>query len=385
MAAQKTDPKKPDTTTTPALMEEPISQRFKTKIVKALSNLSGHPVTLTAKEERLILGYYIRCDMVLNAAEADRQRKNSWNKDHKYDNTLPYTWSNVNLEELAVDLAHYARVGLDMTVANHLSPIPFKDNKGERYTMTLMEGYNGIRYQAQQYALVPFKNVIVEVVYSNDKFKPIKKDSRRDGGDGYEFEIPMPFDRGDIVGVFGYIEYDDPTNNKLVIFSKRDVEKRKPPKAAAEFWGGTKTVDGRTVEVPGWQDEMFAKTMKREIYGQKNIPHDPDKIDESYLYIQKREQDFIAIMTEAEVGENANQNPIMLPAEDAQVTPADDPAPQPAAAPPVAANNHEHRMTPEAVAIPAESPAAKRPTLNGPPIEDPDDIPDFLKDAPAHK
>ena len=33
----------------------------------------------------------------------------------------------------------------------------------------------------------------------------------------YEFEITNPFDRGDIVGGFGYLEYDDPTQNLSLI------------------------------------------------------------------------------------------------------------------------------------------------------------------------
>lgn len=184
------------------------------------------------------------------------------------------------------------------------------------YSITLMEGYNGIRYQAEKYALDPFKAVTVEVIYQNDTFRMVKKDSRNPV-EGYELDIPNPFDRGEPVGVFGYIEYDDPAKNKLVVFSKADVMKRKPKYASPEFWGGEKTVyeNGKQVKthLDGWLPEMFEKTMKREIYGSKRIPRDPDKVDESYQYIRQREQQFEDLVIEAEVIENGNRAPVILP------------------------------------------------------------------------
>ena len=245
-------------------------------------------------------------------------RKNANNRDAKYNNELAYTWNNVDLPALALDLAHYARVGLDMMEDNTLFPIPYKNSKGNKYSMTLMEGYNGIRFQAEKYALDPFKAVTVEVIYANDKFRPIKKDSRNPV-EGYEFDIPQPFDRGEPVGVFGYIEYDDPSKNKLVVFSKADVMKRKPKYASPEFWGGKKKIweNGKQIEVEmeGWVAEMYEKTMKREIYGSKRIPRDPDKVDESYNYIRQREQQYEDMVIEAEIVQNANASPIQLPEE----------------------------------------------------------------------
>ena len=53
--------------------------------------------------------------------------------------------------------------------------------------------------------------------------------------------------------------------------------------------------------------------MKREIYGSKRIPRDPDKVDESYQYIRQREQQFEDLVIEAEVIENGNRAPVILP------------------------------------------------------------------------
>lgn len=296
--------------------QKTFAERFTSMVMKQYSS-TGSLYDFTEREKQLIRNYFISIDQMLQKTEADRLRKNQSNRDHeKYDNKLPYTWNTLDLPQLAQDLAHYARVGLDMMEDNTLFPIPYKNSKGNKYTITLMEGYNGIRYQAEKYALTPFNSVTVEVIYSNDKFRAIKRD-RRNPVEGYEFDIINPFDRGEPIGVFGYIEFEDKSKNKLVVFSKADVEKRKPKYASPEFWGGEKTVydNGRPVKVmlEGWVPEMYEKTMKREIYGSKHIPRDPDKIDASYHYIQQRERDFVDIAVESEVAEKGNSEPLTLP------------------------------------------------------------------------
>ena len=301
------------------------SKRFTDMVMK--QGIGGPAYTFTEKEKKLINGYFICIDQTLKKAEAERLRKNAANRDHeRYDNTLPYSWNTIDLPQLAQDLAHYAHVGLDMTEDNVLFPIPYKNNKGNLYTITLMEGYNGIRYQAEKYALDPFRSVTVEVVFQNDVFKALKKNANRPV-ESYEFEIPQPFDRGEPVGVFGYIAFEDSSKNELVVFSKADVMKRKPKYASPEFWGGKKTVyeNGQKTEteMEGWLPEMFAKTMKREIYGSKHIIRDPAKVDESYEYIRKREQQFVDIAVEAEVQENGNGEPIMLPEAAQRIQPAE--------------------------------------------------------------
>ena len=305
-----------DKNTTLTQSETSMAERFTGMVMKQYATTGKYQPT--EREKQLIRNYFICIDQTLQKAEAERLRKNANNRDPKYNNELAYTWNNVDLSALALDLAHYARVGLDMMEDNTLFPIPYKNSKGNKYSMTLMEGYNGIRFQAEKYALDPFKAVTVEVIYANDKFRPIKKDSRNPV-EGYEFDIPQPFDRGEPVGVFGYIEFEDPSKNKLVVFSKADVMKRKPKYASPEFWGGKKKIweNGKQIEVEmeGWVAEMYEKTMKREIYGSKRIPRDPDKVDESYNYIRQREQHYEDMVIEAEIAQNANASPIQLPEE----------------------------------------------------------------------
>lgn len=290
------------------------SERFTMMVMREYQSIGAHE--FTEREQRLIRNYFICIDQMLQRTEAERLRRNQNNRNHNYDNTLPYSWSTIDLPQLAQDLAHYARVGLDMMEDNTLFPIPYKNSKGNMYTITLMEGYNGIRYQAEKYALDPFRSVTVEVIYEHDIFRPIKK-SASNPVEGYEFEIPQPFDRGAPIGVFGYIEFEDSSKNKLVIFSTADVMKRKPKYASPEFWGGTKEVteNGERVTkvIDGWVPEMYEKTMKREIYGSKRIPRDPSKIDESYQYIRQRESQYADLVVEAEVVENGNGAPVTLP------------------------------------------------------------------------
>lgn len=284
------------------------SERFTAKVMQEFGGAVGAP-QVTDFQRQLIQGYFIGIDRALKTADEERLRKNGNNKDHKYDNPLPITWENVNLTDLALDVVHYARMGLDMMQENHLFPIPYKNNKTQKYDVTLMPGYNGIRYIAEKYAVEPPLAVTVELVYDSDTFQPVKKDAMNKV-ESYIFTINKPFDRGAVVGGFGYIEYTDPQKNELVIMTMHDIEKRKPTYASTNFWGGTQKVweNGKQVEKQseGWFEEMCIKTIKREVYSAKHIPRDPKKIDDSYQYMKMREARIAEMEAQAEIDANAN-------------------------------------------------------------------------------
>lgn len=289
--------------------ELPVSQRFTAQVLKEFgSNVSG-ALQVTDYQRQLIQGYFISIDRALKVADENRARKNDNNKDHKYDNNLSITWNNVNLNDLALDVVHYARMGLDMMQDNHLSPIPYKNNKTQKYDITLMPGYNGIQYIAEKYAVDKPVATTIELVYSTDKFRPIKK-SKDVKIEGYEFEITNAFDRGDVVGGFGYIEYTDSLKNKLILMTMKDIEKRKPRYAAAEFWGGKVKVweGGKQVEQEssGWFEEMCLKTIKREVFSAKHMPRDPKKVDDAYQFMKMREARYAEMEAQAEIDTNAN-------------------------------------------------------------------------------
>ena len=284
------------------------SERFTKMVMHQFGGSVGAPA-LTEFQQRLIQGYFIAVDRALKAAEDERLRKNKNNRDHKFDNDLPVTWENINLTDLALDVVHYARMGLDMMQDNHLFPIPYKNNKLKKYDVTLMPGYNGIRYIAEKYAVEAPVAVATELVYSTDSFRPIKK-NRENRVESYEFTINQPFERGDVVGGFGYIEYSDATRNELIIMSLKDILKRKPAYASANFWGGKQKVweNGTQVEkeVEGWFDEMCLKTLIREVYSAKHIPRDPQKIDDSYQYMKYREAQAAEMQVREDIDAYAN-------------------------------------------------------------------------------
>ena len=191
-----------------------------------------------------------------------------------------------------------------------------KDNKINKYTCSFIIGYEGRRIIAQKYALNPFVNVITELVYETDEFIPHKKDNQNPS-DTYEFRITNPFNRGPIVGAFGYVIREDARQNELFILTKEQIDKRKPEKAAAEFWGGTKTVyeDGKRVtkEVAGWYEEMALKTMKNYVY--KHITIDAQKVDETYTALLAAESDINEKRLASEVSQHANNTVIDIEAE----------------------------------------------------------------------
>ena len=286
-----------------------VSERFTSLVLKEFGGNIAGDLMVTDHHKALIQGYFIAIDRALAAAEENRKRKNEKNADHKFDNDLPVVWTNVNLTDLAIDLMHYAKLGLDMQEPNMLFAIPYKNNKRNIYDVVLMEGYNGIRLIAERYAIDPPKNVVVEVVYSTDKFRVVKKDiSHR--VEGYEFEITNPFSRGELVGGFAFLEFDDPTKNKLITMSKNDILKRKPASASPEFWGGKKTVweNGKKseVELDGWFDEMVRKTLIREAYGKKHLPRDPRKVDDAYRHLELKELEYAKLAAAEEIKQLAN-------------------------------------------------------------------------------
>ena len=194
--------------------------------------------------------------------------------------------------------------------------------------MNLMPGYEGLRYVAIKYAIYPIIDIRVELIHKNDKFKMTSKNNV----ECYEFDIENPFDRGEVIGGFGYIRYQDETRNKLVVMSKAELLKRKPSTAAAEFWGGEKDKweNGKKVgteTIEGWQEEMLYKTMVRATC--KKVPLDPKKINESYIYVMESAENYYVESQEdkvnQEIEENANKELIDIKAEETMESETENP------------------------------------------------------------
>jgi len=292
-----------------AKAEQTMSERFMQKVIAEFSGGVG-PIALTDFQKRLAQNYFIGIDATLRAAEEKRQSKKS-NRE-----PVPIVWANVNMESLARNVVSAARVGLDPAQKNHISMIPYKNNSTGKYDIGFIEGYRGIELKEKKYGL-EIPEVIVELVYSIDVFKPIKKD-RNNKIEIYEFEITNVFDRGKIVGGFYYHIYTNPEKNKLVVFNLKEIEKRKPRYASVEFWGGEKDVweNGKKTgkeHVDGWYDQMCYKTIYRAAYG--NITIDSQKIDDDYMRLSQMEQSLKDVEVAEEIAINANSESLDIESE----------------------------------------------------------------------
>lgn len=286
-----------------AQKELTASERFMNKVVAQFSSGVGE-IALTGFQKRLAQNYFISLDSALKMAEEKRLKKKN-NQD-----PLPITWQNVNMEKLAVNVVSYARIGFDPALPNHINMVPFKNNTTGKYDIGFIEGYRGLELKAIKYGVEVPDYTVVEVVYSKDKFKSIKKD-RNNAVESYEFNIVDDFDRGEIVGGFYYHQFTkSPEKNKLVVMNLKEIEKRKPQYASVEFWGGekdvwenNKKVGKETVE--GWYEKMVEKTLIRAAYA--SITIDSQKIDDDYMNLKQAEMSFAESEAAVEIGQNANR------------------------------------------------------------------------------
>ncbi|WP_179022026.1 recombinational DNA repair protein (RecE pathway) [Winogradskyella forsetii] len=297
------------------------SERFTQAVIKEFpTGLSNEPVELTSFQKKLIQNYFIKVDAVLNEAEQKRLAKSE-----NYRDAVALTWQNVNMNKLALDVVAYSSIGLDPLQKNHISPIPYKNNKTGKYDINLMEGFNGLELKARKYGYDVPDDVIFELKYSTDHFKS-KKKSVDNKIESYEFEIQDDFNRGELEGGFYYqIFIDNPEKNKLIVLNRAQIEKRKPKYASAEFWGGEKDEwnngkkTGKKEKVEGWEEEMFMKTLKRHCWDKINI--DSQKIDDHLQHVLQSEAQSNDAEVQELIEENANKKVLTMEvdAEDVEV------------------------------------------------------------------
>jgi len=287
-----------------AKKEGTMSERFTNKVVAEFTSGVGE-IALTDFQKRLVQNYFMAIDSALKMAEEKRAKKSE-----KYRDPIPVTWANANMEQLARDVVAYARIGLDPAQKNHINMMPFKNNNLKKYDIVFIDGYRGIELKAKKYGLDIPDHVIVELVYSTDKFKSIKKD-RNNRYETFEFDVTNDFERGNVVGGFYYHVFsNNPEKNRLVVMPLKDILKRKPDYASPEFWGGEKDVwengkkTGKKQQVKGWFEEMCWKTVYRAAYN--NITIDSQKIDDDYLRLSRMESSLTEAKVALEIAENAN-------------------------------------------------------------------------------
>jgi recombination protein RecT len=275
------------------------SERFMEMVVREAT--SGGEIKMTDFQKKLSQNYFVKLDSVLKEAERKRMAKTE-----AYRDALEFSWKNVNIEKLAVDVLAFSAIGLDPIQKNHVNLIPFKNGSSGQFDINFMMGFRGMEIKAKKYGFEAPDSVIVKVVYANEKFIPIWKDSEN-ATEAYTHKpSDNAFDKGDMLGGFYYHLYNDnPEKNKLRVFNMKDIEKRIPKHASVEFWGGekevwkngVKTKEKETIE--GWKDEMVYKTICRSAYD--DITIDSEKIDDHLVKMMIAEEERYNVPTENEL------------------------------------------------------------------------------------
>lgn len=225
-----------------------MSNSFVQKIVK--EGVGNPDFSVTPAQKNLIQGYFVAMDHTLTQQG------------------IP--WKDVIVDyKLAQDLMVCAQMGFDMRAEGMLYAVPRRDNHaGGKQRFTIQKGYKGRVFMAQKYALGHILDISVHLVYENDEFIPHFKDANHDH-DTFEFNPPKNcfVDRGKMVGGFAYISYENPAQNKLVVMSRADIDKRKSMAMSTKIWDK-------------WPEEMAIKTIY--IQAAKAVPLDPSKIDDNF-------------------------------------------------------------------------------------------------------
>lgn len=242
------------------------SQKFTKMLEREFKALSDTPLTLSTYEKKLAQHLFIRCDTTLKKFEEDRQRDNR--------NVKPFTWENIKLKTLVMEAIPIVQLGLDALLPGHVYPVPMLEAGG--YHLCLWVGYKGLLWTRLRYAVDSPVEIRIELLYSKDKFVPIMKD-KDSPIETYEFKITDFADRGELIGGFGYVVFEDPKKNKLLMIPKKDIEKIRSKAKTDKFW-------------KDWLEEMYYKTVTRKVC--KNIDIDPEKVNTRAVYdLDRREFD----------------------------------------------------------------------------------------------
>lgn len=279
------------------------SERFALMVQDQFCAEIGDNLKFTDYEKTLAQHLYIKIDTTLKTYEAKREQQEQEGKAKK----LPYTWANVNLVKLALDAVNRVGLGLDALLSNHVNPIVRWNSKLQKYDVLLQLGYMGEDYCRRELAIDKPIDIRYHLVHETDVFKPIMKDAKNEV-ENYEFEIKSPAERGSVSCGFGYIVYDDPKKNRLVIVDKRDFERSRKCAETDMIWKAN-------------DEEMMFKTVVLRTAGK--IALDPKKVNSrSYALVTAQEAEERMML---EMDQKANSEAIDIQAHVHQ----DEPAPPP--------------------------------------------------------
>jgi len=270
--AEKEQVKQPEQEKPRELVPTTLASKFVDRIMTEFAADVGAPLSLNPYQKTLAQHLYLKADSALKELEAKRLARNG--------DGAPIVWENVNVRKLAVDAAHRINLGLDALIPNHIHIIPYFNRKLGKYDLDLRIGYEGKLYYKMEAAIEKPVRIISELVYSNDEFQAFKFDMDNDR-EFFQFKITKPFDRGDFIGGFGYIMYEDPRLNILVTVPKWEFD-RAEAVGNKDFWKGSSRTD------------MLKKTLMHRILN--HLKPDPRKINSSYAAVEEAERDDVIEM-----------------------------------------------------------------------------------------
>jgi recombination protein RecT len=264
-----------------------VSVRFVEEVEKQFGQEMGTEIIFSDHQKKLAQHLFLKADSALKEFESKRKGSKT-----------PYTWNNVNLNNLAIEAVHKVNLGLDALMKNHIHVIPYFNGKNKKYDLELQTGFKGLMYIAKKYALNPPKKIVIELVHKNDHFAVLKSNLEREV-EGYEFEIENPFNRGPVVGGFAYIKYEVETKNELMILTEEDFKKAKNAAKTDMIWNA-------------WPEKMRYKTIARRV--SDKIDLDPEKVNAQSMI----HEETAGVEAEAnrEIAENANSQTIDIEAEE---------------------------------------------------------------------
>lgn len=158
---------------------------------------------------------------------------------------LDRAWSAINMQDFKIKAIAYANIGIDPLASKMLSFTMFKNNQTNVYDVVFVEDVRCMEILARRYGRNCPENITVELIYSTDKFSPVKK-SIGNPSDSYVLEVVNPFDRGEIIGGVSLSEYKNTAYNKVRFMSIADIQKRVNTNTG--FW-------------KKWKEEMCEKTI----------------------------------------------------------------------------------------------------------------------------
>lgn len=286
-------------------VEATAPQKFVSRVQKLLTAQLGGKIQLSELHQTLAQHLYVAVDRALAAAEIKRNKEK---------NPVPFTWANVNLDKLAMDAMNRVSMELDAFLPATIYPICYYNARTGKYDIDLRIGYMGQDSVKRKFALDPILALEYKLVHEGDTFTI-------DRSLGYDLPMHAPanyFKPGEVIGGYGYIQYANPRQNRIIIVEYREFEKAIKASGGVEFWGGEqkKWVDRK--QVSAGYDEKFRKEMMYKTVVLRvcaKIALDSKRINvQSYEDGIGPSVDIIEAEIREEVSENANTHPLAIEA-----------------------------------------------------------------------